>query len=376
MKKIPYFIPSIGKEEYQNLKKIFDQKWLAAGRQLKKFEQNFSKKIKVNKQNCVGLNSGYAALHLAILLSDLNKNDEVLVPNINFSAATNILNTLNISYKLVDCESHLNPNISIKDLKRKISKKTKLVIIVHMGGYPCNIKEILKLKNKYSFKLIEDSCHALFSKYRNKMLGTFGNFSTFSFYSNKNISSAEGGLIYCKQKKHAEIIRSLKNHGLIRDSYSHDKKNQQKKYDITLSGFNYRLDDLRANLLNTQIKKIEKLNTKRHKIFNLYSKYLSENKSVQLVFSNFKSNIYARHLYIISSKKINKIKLNLNKNKINFSNHYKPIHMLKVSNKITQTDFRNSIKYFKNSISLPIYPSLSEKNVKFICQKIIEAVES
>ncbi len=376
MKKIPYFIPSIGKEEYQNLKKVFDQKWLAAGRQLKKFEQNFSKKIKVNKQNCVGLNSGYAALHLAILLSDLNKNDEVLVPNINFSAATNILNTLNISYKLVDCESHLNPNISIKDLKRKISKKTKLVIIVHMGGYPCNMKEILKLKNKYSFKLIEDSCHALFSKYKNKMLGTFGNFSTFSFYSNKNISSAEGGLIYCKQKKHAKIIRSLKNHGLIRDSYSHDKKNKQKKYDIILSGFNYRLDDLRANLLNTQIKKIEKLNTKRHKIFNLYSKYLSENKLVQLVFSNFKSNIYARHLCIISSKKINKIKLNLNKNKINFSNHYKPIHMLKVSSKITQRNFTNSTKYFKNSISLPIYPSLSEKNVKFICQKIIEAVDN
>ena len=203
MKKIPYFIPSIGNQEHKNLKKVFKNKWIAAGKELEKFENNFAKKINVNSKNCVGLNSGYSSLHLAILLSKIKKNDEVLTPNINFTTATNILNTLNIKYKLVDCESHLNPNISIKDLKNKISINTKLVIIVHIGGYPCNMEEIIKLKKKYSFKLIEDSCHALFTKHKGKMLGTYGDFSTFSFYSNKNISSAEGGLIYCKQNEHA-----------------------------------------------------------------------------------------------------------------------------------------------------------------------------
>ena len=137
---------------------------------------------------------------------DIQENDTVIlssnpVPGNEMKVAQNIDRLFNLGAKVIfiDCESSLNPNISISDLKKKLSKKTKVVVVMHYGGYPCDMKEIMNLKKKYKFKLIEDACHAIFSDYKNKTLGTFGDYSAFSFYANKNLTSCEGGLIYCKK---------------------------------------------------------------------------------------------------------------------------------------------------------------------------------
>ncbi len=146
MNKIPYFIPNISFHSINKVQKVLKSKWISAGNSLNKLEQSFAKKIGVPTKKCIGVSSGYSALFLAIQLSNLKKNDIVLMPNINFVASANIVKHFKGKIVLVDSQSKNNPNISIDDLKKKLSKKVKVVINCHYGGYPCDMKNIMKLK--------------------------------------------------------------------------------------------------------------------------------------------------------------------------------------------------------------------------------------
>ena len=223
---------------------------------------------------------------------------------------------------------------------------------MHYGGYPCDMDKIMKLKKKFKFKLIEDSCHAVFSSYKNKMLGTFGDFSAFSFYANKNLTSCEGGLIYCKKNKDAKKIRLLKNHGLSRTSLAHSINNKS-NYDVLKKGFNFRLDDVRSSMLISQLNRINQNTLLRHKIFKSYIKNI-KNSKIKILFKDFDVNNYSRHLFVISSNFKTKIIRNFKKRGIGFSQHYKPTHMLKAHK--SSVKLKNS-ELFKRSISLPIYPN-------------------
>jgi len=369
MSKIPYFVPTISKNEIKNVQKVLKSKWISAGGILKKLENEFAKKIKVNKEKCIGVSSGYAALFLATKLAEIKKNDIVLMPNINFVASSNIVKHFRGKIILVDSESKYNPNISIEDLKKKLSPKVKAVVICHYGGYPCNMDQIMKLKKKFNFILIEDACHAMFSKYKDKkFLGSYGDFSTFSFFANKNITSAEGGMLYCKKLKNALKAKILKNHGLNTNSFTHQINRYHKNYDVVEIGYNFRLDDLRSSLLLSQIKNIEKCNFKRHKIFLKYNELLKSNKKIEVLYSEHKQNRYSRHLFVILARNKNEILKKLKLSKISYSCHYKPINSLSAHK--TKEKFNNSNYLYKHMISLPIYPDLNISSIKKICKII------
>ena len=369
MSKIPYFVPNITKEDIFNVSKVLKSRWIAPGKILNKLESKFANILGVNKSKCVGVSSGYAALFLAIRLLNLKKDDVVLMPNINFVASSNIVKFFKDKIVLVDSSDKDNPNISIKDLEKKLSSKVKAVIICHYGGYPCDMKNIMKLKKKYNFVLIEDACHAMFSRYeKKKYLGTYGDYAAFSFYANKNLTSAEGGMLYCKKSIDANKAKILKNHGLNTDSFTHSINRYHKNYDVTEVGFNFRLDDIRSSLLINQINKIHENNFKRHKIFLKYLKLLKFNNKLKVLFSNYKINNYSRHLFVILTENKKKIQKKLKQNQISFSCHYKPISKLKVHR--NKKKFDNSNYLFKNMISLPIYPELKNFHIKKICKVI------
>ncbi len=369
MHKIPFFIPSINEKDIGAVKKTLKKKWISQGKINEKFEKEFAKNLKISSAKCVSVTNGFSALYLASILCNLKKNDEVLIPTINFVASANIFSNLGAKVIFVDCESGLNPNISISDLKKKLSKKTKVVVVMHYGGYPCNMNEIMNLKKKYKFKLIEDACHAVFSNYENKTLGTFGDYSAFSFYANKNLTSCEGGLIYCKKSSDAKKIRLLKNHGLNRTSLTHyTQKNS--KYDVMYRGFNFRLDDVRSSMLLTQLNRLKKNNFLRFRLFKFYKKLLN-NIKIHILFNKFDKNDYSRHLFVISSKYKNTIIKKFKKQSIGFSQHYRPTHMLKAHKK--NNNLKNSESFYKQSISLPIYPDLKIIHLKKIC-KVLNSI--
>jgi dTDP-4-amino-4,6-dideoxygalactose transaminase len=367
MSKISYFTPQITKEDINKVSKTLSSKWISTGQEVLKLEKDFSKNLKVNHNKCVAVSSGFSALHLACHLAGIKSEDEVLIQTINFVAIANILKNLDAKIKFVDCESKTNPNISVEDLEKKISEKTKVVVTMHYGGYPCDMKKILQLQRKYKFCLIEDACHAIFSSYSKKKLGSFGNFSSFSFYANKNMTCGEGGMLYCRSIRNAKRARFLKTHGLNRTSLSH-YKNLQNKYEVNEAGFNYRLDEIRAALARSQLNRIKKNNLMRHKIFKKYNKHLKKNNRINIAFSKYTKNNFSRHLYVIISNNKKKIIRALNKNRIGHSNHYKPIHKLIAHKK--KLKMKNSDYIDNKIISLPIYPGLGLKKVEKICKII------
>ncbi len=371
MVKVPYFVPEISAKEISAVSKVLNSKWISAGKILLKCERKFEKKLKVNQGHCVGVSNGYSALYLAMLLAGIKKNDIVLMPNINFVASMNAAKQLDAKIKLIDSESAFNPNISITDLKKKLSKKVKALVVMHYGGYPCDMDELLKLKKKYKFTLIEDSCHAIFSKYKGKILGSFGDFSAFSFYANKNLTSSEGGMLYCKKAKDVSKAKILKNHGLNTNSFLHKNQSFHARYDVEQVGFNFRLDDLRASLLSSQIDNIEKKNYLRFKVFLEYKKNLKENKKISILFSEFSKNEFSRHLFVIKTNFKKLLEKKFKKKGISYSCHYKPINQLSVHK--TKEKFPNSENLFKTIISLPIYPGLKKNKIKDIC-KIINSI--
>ena len=191
-KYITFGLPSIGKKEINFLKKTIDSRWIGSGPKTEIFEKKF-KSYKKSRYS-LSLNSCTAALHLSLISIGIKKGDEVITTPMTFCSTINSILLANGTPVLVD----INPstfNIDEKKIEKKITKKTKAMIVVHFAGLPCNMKPILKICKKYNIKLIEDCAHAIESKYDNKHVGNFGYAGCFSFYANKNITTGEGGMV-------------------------------------------------------------------------------------------------------------------------------------------------------------------------------------
>ena len=240
---------------------------LTMGPKTLNFESKFSKKLKIN--NSLMLNSGSSANLLALqcLINPyrkrrLRKGDEVIVPSLCWSTSLWPIIQSGLKPVFVDVDI-LTLNICLKDLKNKITKKTKAIMLVHVLGNSTNMNELMKIKKKNNLILIEDTCESLGSKYNGKYLGTFGEFSTFSFYSSHQISSGEGGMICCKNIEDYEIIKSLRSHGWsrgLKNEKNIAKKNKQlnKRFIFYNSGFNLRPTEISASIAYSQFQDLNK----------------------------------------------------------------------------------------------------------------------
>ena len=372
MKKIPYFKISISKNDISKVNQTLKNNWLTMGKITEKFEKMFSNYLDVNINSCIATSSCTASLHLIMLALKLKKGDEVIMPSLTFAADANTVFHSGAKPVFADSNSLEDLTINIKDIKKKITSKTKVVIIMHYGGYPSDIKEILKLKKKYNFFLIEDACHSLFSNFsKNKKLGTFGDASTFSFYSNKNMTTGEGGMIYIKNKDLSKKIKFLRNHGIDRSML--DRKDKFYVYNIKYPGLNYRIDDLRSTLGLSQLKSLNKNNLMRRKIALNYVNLIKKNKlNLTIPFEKYIGGKYSYHLFVIilpPEKNNRSIIPKLLKKGVQTSFHYPPIHMF---NFYKRKKVRLPVveEATKRLISLPMYPTLTLKEQYIIVDTI------
>ena len=295
MKKIiPFFKVNYNKEELNQLKSIANSGNLTMGSSTKKFEKEISKKLGLSEKNVALVSNCTSALHLSLIASNIKPGDEVLCSSLTFVADANSILYIGAKPIFVDIESEHNLNICLDDLKKKINSKTRAIIMTHYAGYPCKINEIKSLCRKHKLILIEDACHTIFSKFKNKYLGTFGDFGVFSLYGNKNITTAEGGIILSKKNK-IDLIKKLRNHGIEKKF-----KNGNPLYDIKNLGFNYRIDDLRSALGSAQIKKINKINLIRKKVAINYCTLIEKKiANIKIPFRKFIGNNFSYHLFVI-----------------------------------------------------------------------------
>lgn len=358
-KKISLFEPYVGKEEITEVSKVIKGKFWASGSgvgKVKEFEDAFSKFV--GCKYSVAVNSGTAALHLALESLNIEKT-EVLVPSITFvsSAHAAVYNKAKPKFVDVD-ESTLC--IDIEDLEKKISKKTSVIIPVHMGGYPCDLKKIQKLANDYKIKVVEDAAHACGADYQGRKIGSHSDIVCFSFHPVKNLSMPTGGLIALNSNLNS--VNSLKS-----KRWCGISNRKGTSYDIDSLGWNFYMNEISAAIGLVQLKRIEKLNKRRLEIAKKYNKHLNVNKKIPF------SKDCSYHLYWIRVKNRRQFMKKMASEGIETGIHYKPIHLMKYflqSKKLTKTE-----KIWQELVSIPMHPNLSNEMIEDVVNCVNKYVE-
>jgi len=270
--------------------KVLKSKWITMGRETLKFENNFSKKISNRSSTMVNSGSSANLLIFQCLINPkvtkLKKDDEVLIPAICWSTSLWPIIQSGLKVKFIDIDPK-TLNLDLNEFEKKITKKTKALMLVHAMGNCADMEKIVRICKKKKIILIEDTCEALGSKYKGKQLGTFGDFSSYSFFYSHHITSGEGGMVCSKSKKDADVIRTLRSHGWHR-AISNKKSNS---WSFINSGFNLRPTDISASIGNSQLKKLKKISLIRQQNFKSIRSALLDDKRYSNKFDIIEENI-------------------------------------------------------------------------------------
>ena len=357
----PVSIPHVTKDDIKNVNKALKSGWISSdGPEVKKFENKFSKYV--DRKFSVAVSSGTAALEIAVKALGIKKNDEVLIPN--FTIISNALAVIKQQAKpvLIDCNLK-NWNINIEEIEKKITKKTKAIIITHIYSFPNKMDKIMKICKRNNIFVIEDAAEVLGLSYKNKKCGSFGDISTFSFYANKQVTTGEGGMISTNKLKLFEKCKSFRNlcFGKL-NRFNHD--------DI---GWNYRMTNLQASLGISQIDNINKVIKKKMEIGKQYYKNLYKNKNLQILppFTSYSKNIYWVVGILIKNRKIKASLLSkkLIKYGIMTRPFFWPMHeqnILKKMKLFKNLKFPNSTYLSRYGLYLPSYYRLKNKQIDYI----------
>jgi dTDP-4-amino-4,6-dideoxygalactose transaminase len=374
MYKIPLFDLNFDREEEKAVIKTLRSKWISTGPKTAEFEAKFSSLL--NIKYSLALSNCTSALHLAMLLLNISKGDEVICPSLTFMATVNSIRYVNATPVFCDIKSYDDLTIDPEQIEKLITKKTKAIIVMHYAGFPCEMNKILQIAKKHKLYIVEDACHGPLSEYRGKKLGTIGDIGAFSFFSNKNISTGEGGMLVTNNIKFYERAKLLRSHGMTTLSYDRSKGHNS-LYDVKELGYNFRIDDLRASIGIAQLNKLKKDLIKGAKIRESYITNLKEINSMIIPFlknKEFVSNyIFTIILKNSDSEKRNIVRNYLASKGIQTSVHYIPVHKFVIYSAykkyLPKTEYVGD-----NLITLPMYSSLTVEKIKYICDSIKEVL--
>ena len=362
---IPVNIPKLYNSEKTNVINCVRTNWISSeGKFVKEFEKKFSQYN--SRKFGVAVSSGTAALEVAIKALNLKKNSEVIIPSFSIIATALCVVKCGLKPILVDC-SLSTWNMDPEKVLKKISKKTSAIIITHIYGLPVDLQKIMNVAKKKNIKIIEDAAEVIGLKYKNRMCGSFGDVSTFSFYANKHITTGEGGMIVTNKKDIYEKCKSLRNLSFSKsyfDRYNHD--------DI---GWNYRMTNMQAALGCGQLKSINKIVKRKREIGNLYYKHLKKNK--HLLFQENK-NSYSKNIYWVfgvllkknSRSKRDFLMRALLKNKIDTRPFFLSMNKQKVFKKMkifSKSKMPNSEYLSNNGFYLPSGLGISDSEIRYVC---------
>jgi dTDP-4-amino-4,6-dideoxygalactose transaminase len=368
---IPFHRPAIGEEEIRSVVETLRSGWLTTGFKVKRFEEDFAGYI--GAKHAVAVNSGTAALHLALDAIGIEEGDEVIIPTMTFAATAEVVLYFKAKPVLVDCQNDTF-NLDPTRIEAAITPKTKAIIPVHMAGQPCDMDEILSIARKYDLRVIEDAAHSLPAGYRGRTIGTIGDITCFSFYATKTITTGEGGMATTGNSEWAKRMRIMSLHGISHDAWKRYTKEGSWYYEILSPGFKYNLTDIAAAIGIEQLKKCDEFRRARQNIARIYEKAFAELEEVQVPVCR-KDIQHAWHLFVIQLNferfKINRAQFieALQEKQMGTSVHFIPLHLhpyYRDKFGYKPEDFPNASSAFERIVSLPIYPGLSEADVEKI----------
>lgn len=375
MKYIPFHKPHLPKTTYLAVKKILNSGWLTTGPNVKKFEEKFKEVIK--SRHTIAVSSCTAALHLAYLAHKFGPGDEVIVPSYTFVSTINAI--VHAGAKPVFCEIDENTLcVNPIDVEKRITKRTKGIVVVHFAGMPTDMDKINNIANKYKIAVIEDAAHAFMTKYRDKYIGEGNNTVCFSFYATKNLTTIEGGMIATSNEEIANFSKIMSLHGISKNAWKRYSKEGSWRYDVIVPGYKYNMTDIQAVIGIEQLKHVNESIQKRQYLASIYKKHLENNPNIILPINPpYPNSQHAWHLFVIrltGKSKINRdtlIEL-LKEHGIGTSVHFIPNHLQSYYRSLTENSIKLPIteKVFNSIISLPFFEDLTESQIKKICKII------
>jgi dTDP-4-amino-4,6-dideoxygalactose transaminase len=372
--------PFISEEEVNEIVDTVRSGWLSMGPKTIKFEENFSSYI--GAKHSVAVSSWTAAGHLTLEAYGLNAGDEVIVPDMTFPATAEIVCYFGARPVIVDVDEG-TLNISLEEIEKHITPKTKAIIPVHYGGQPCDMDEIHELAKNYNLKVFEDAAHSLPAVYKGKKVGTISEVTCFSFYATKTLSTGEGGMVCTNSEEIAERVKQMRLHGINRDAWKRYSENGSWYYEVVAPGFKYNFTDLQASLGLPQLKKVDVMWESRKRIAAKYIEALKDNECIEL-HKVKKDRESSWHLFPIRLK-LEKLKINraqfineMKKLNIGAGVHFMPVHQhlyYKQTFNLEDKEYPVATAVFPRLISLPIYPGMSDHHVDKVLDVLLSLLK-
>jgi dTDP-4-amino-4,6-dideoxygalactose transaminase len=374
MRKIALSDIDFGEEEIKKVDEVLRSKWISMGEVTREFEKKFAEHLGV--KNAIAVSNGTAALHMACKVLGVKGWDEIIVPSLTFVATSNAAIYCGAKPVFADLQSKEDLTISVEDIRNKITEKTKGIIVMHYGGYSCDMKSIMDIAHEHRLFVVEDAAHAPGSEIDGKMLGTIGDIGCFSFFPNKNMATGEGGMLVTNNDELAAEIKRIRSHGMT--SMSWDRyKGHAFSYDVTTLGYNYRLNDISSALGLCQLEKLEKNNDIRRNLDALYRKHLEKAEFLSAPFENYAGKSSCHIFPILLDEKVDREKFMefLKSKGIQTSIHYPPIHLFSYYKKTF--GFKEGMiplteHVGKKVVTLPLHPLLKEEDIKYVAEQILE----
>lgn len=360
--------PHITDEEINEMVDTLRSGWLSMGPKTIKFEEEFNKYIGSKKS--VAVNSWTAAGHLTLEAFGIQRGDEVIVPTMTFPATAEIVCYFGAKPVIIDVDEG-TLNISVEQIERAITKKTKAIIPVHYGGQPCDLDEINDLARKYNLRVLEDAAHSLPATYKGKKIGTVSEVTCFSFYATKTLSTGEGGMICTNNEELAERCAIMRLHGINRDAWKRYSESGSWYYEVVAPGYKYNFTDLQASLGLPQLKKVDNMWNSRKAIAQKYTEAFKDLDLITL-HTILPDRESSWHLYPVRlnlemlTKNRSEIIEELKQNNIGVGVHFMPVHkhlFYSETFHLNDKDYPVASSVFPRLLSLPIYPGMTEQNV-------------
>jgi len=370
---LPYGTQSIDENEINEVIDTLKSDWITTGPKMRLFEKKF--KDYIGSKYAVAVNSGTAALHISTSAININLGDEVITTPLTFVASANCIVYRGGTPIFADIKKDTY-NLDPKEIKKKITSKTKAIIPVHFAGQPCEMDEILDIAKENDLYIIEDAAHAIDAEYKGKKIGTLSDLSIFSFHPVKNITTAEGGMVTTNNDELYEKLLMFRTHGISKDAVKRFGKSGGYYYDMQYLGYRYNMSELHAALGIHQLDKLESFQKRRREIVRIYNKELQKIKQIKIPF--VKSNVkHSWHLYVIQLK-LEKLKVDrdqifkaLREENIGVNVHYIPVHFHSFYQK--RFNFREGILpnvewLFPRILTIPLFPRMTDKDVYDVIQ--------
>ena len=376
---LPFHVPDIAEDEIQAVVDTLRSGWLTTGSKTQEFEEAFAGYV--GCRHAVAVNSGTAALHLALDAVGVKEGDQVIIPTMTFAATAEVVLYFKANPVLVDCRPN-TLNLDTEQIEKALTPRTKVIVPVHIGGQACDMDRVLEIARMHNLYVVEDAAHALPARYRGQMVGTIGDITCFSFYATKTITTGEGGMATTENPEWAEHMRIMSLHGISRDAWKRYTAEGSWYYEILYPGYKYNLTDVAAALGTQQLRKADRFWELRQRCAHFYNEGFKD--VPEITAPHVQPEVqHAWHLYVIQ---LNLEQLRISRNtfiellkqeNIGTSVHFIPLHLhpyYRATFGYRPEDFPNASSVFERIVSLPIFPKMTDADLGRVVETVTTLV--